>query len=383
VSPLRELQRQRDRGNEAIAARMLLMVGSMRPLVLVCLCVAGFATPVRAAQATAPTLDSLAPDARVLGFRAVALYADDDGAAIGARFIHERSDLTFDYLRMETAAQAFLWAETLPLSEKGESHTQEHLLITKGNKGRAVGTLGQMTLSGHSAFNAQRYTCFHFDTEAGPEALWPMLASVLEALLHPDYSDEEIHREVRNFGVADASGGQLRLEEKGAVYNEMVRTTEQPGDAAWYASRRLTFGATHPLARNQGGTPAGIRQLTADDIRRFHRDHYRLANMGLIGVFPRAVTLETVLGRVGALLDREPPRRDGKMASDADVPPATPAPAGTIDPFGGELRRDEGGDRDAGAAPRSRARVGAGLSAAVAAPGERCRRARRRRRHRS
>ena len=43
----------------------------------------------------------------------------------------------------------------------------------------------------------------------------------MDALLYPDYSDEEIRREVRNFGVdEDPQDGSLRLEEKGTVYNE-------------------------------------------------------------------------------------------------------------------------------------------------------------------
>jgi hypothetical protein len=48
----------------------------------------------------------------------------------------------------------------------------------------------------------------------------------MDALIHPHYTDEEIRREVRNFGISD-NNGVLHLEEKGSVYNEMVTSMDQ------------------------------------------------------------------------------------------------------------------------------------------------------------
>ena len=124
--------------------------------------------------------------------------------------------------------QAFIWVTTFPTSNMGEPHTQEHLLLGKGNKGRALGSQEPMSLVSSSAFTEQWMTCYHFYASAGPEVFYHHFDHTMDALLYPDYSQEEMHREVRNFGVdADPKTGALSLEEKGTVYNEMVTSMDQ------------------------------------------------------------------------------------------------------------------------------------------------------------
>jgi Zn-dependent M16 (insulinase) family peptidase len=154
----------------------------------------------------------------------------------------------------------------------------------------------------------------------------------LDALLHPDYTDEEIRREVRNFGVAgNAADKTLRLEEKGTVYNEMVSTMDQAISRVYRTSNVMVYGERHPLAYNSGGSPEALRMLQPADIRKFHRENYRLANMGMIASLPKGVALDDTLRRIDALLGRvgrgERPRR---ATSERDLPPPAPAPAGQI-----------------------------------------------------
>ena len=54
------------------------------------------------------------------------------------------------------------------------------------------------------------------------------------------YTDEEIRREVRNFGVdEDPKTGTLSLEEKGTVYNEMVSSTDQPNRRLFQMANKI------------------------------------------------------------------------------------------------------------------------------------------------
>src|SRR6185369_6472342 len=85
-------------------------------------------------------LENLAEGAEVRGWRTVALYLDDADAPIGARFVHGKTGFTFDYLRIESAPQGFIWVNSFPTSDKGEPHTQEHLLLGKGDRGRKLGS---------------------------------------------------------------------------------------------------------------------------------------------------------------------------------------------------------------------------------------------------
>ena len=169
------------------------------------------------ARAQHAALDNLSEGSRVEGFRATALYLNDAGRPMGARFVHERTGFIFDLLQIQSVPQAFIWVNTFPTSDMGEPHTQEHLLLGKGSRGRYLGSLQTMTLSESNAFTQQWRTCYNFNTGGGSEAYYRMLRAELDALLHPDYTDEEIRREVRNFGVAEGPDGSLRLEEKGTV----------------------------------------------------------------------------------------------------------------------------------------------------------------------
>ena len=131
------------------------------------------------------TLDALTEGAKVRGFTATALYLDDADKPIGARFSHDATGFTFDYLRIETAPQGFLWVNSFPTSDMGEPHTQEHLLLGKGDRGRKLGSHEAMALADSSAFTAQWRTAYHFHTVAGHDVFWPVLENHLDALLHP------------------------------------------------------------------------------------------------------------------------------------------------------------------------------------------------------
>ncbi len=282
-----------------------------------------------ATAATDASLDHLSDGAKVRGFTTVALYLDDADKPLGARFVHDATGFTFDYLRIETAPQGFLWVNSFPTSDMGEPHTQEHLLLGKGDRGRKLGSSEAMALAESSAFTAQWRTAYHFHTVAGHDVFWPVMENHLDALLNPDYTDEEIRREVRNFGVDKGDDGTLRLEEKGTVYNEMVRTYEAPTTLLWRTAGHLVYGKTHPLALDSGGYPDAIREMTPEHIRRFHAATHHLANMGMIGAFPSSLPLAKVLDETSAILRRLAGRK-GKVYSEAEMPKPAPEARGSI-----------------------------------------------------
>lgn len=288
----------------------------------------GGATAVTPA-ATDATLGSLTDGAKVRGFTAQALYLDDADKPIGARLMHDATGFTFDYLRIETAPQGFIWVSSFPTSDMGEPHTQEHLLLGKGDRGRKLGSNEAMALAESSAFTAQWRTAYHFHTVAGQDVFWPVFENHLDALLDPDYTDEEIRREVRNFGVDKGDDGKLRLEEKGTVYNEMVRTFEAPETNLWRAAAHLVYGTKHPLSLDSGGFPDAIRDMTPSHIRAFHAEAYHLANMGMIGAFPSSMSLADVLDQTAAILTKVSGRK-GRVMSEADLPKPAGAAPGTI-----------------------------------------------------
>src|SRR5664279_979683 len=292
--------------------------------------------PLVSGSAVLPTPTEVAADlgafhegAKVHGFTVAAIYLDGADHPIGAKLVHDNTGFQLDYLRIESAPQGYIWAKTYPTSDQGEPHTQEHLLLGKGERGRRLGSSEAMALAKSSAFTEQWHTAYHFHTVAGPEVYWSVFENHLDTLLNPNYTDEEIRREVRNFGVDKADNGTLRLEEKGTVYNEMVRAYEQPETSELRMMGQLVYGEKHPLALDSGGFPEAIRTMTPTDIRTFHEQHYHLANMGIIAAYPSSMPLASVLDRTAQILDKEAGRK-GSSIGEADLPKPTPAAPGTL-----------------------------------------------------
>lgn len=286
------------------------------------------------AQPSQLRLADLKAGTSVAGFTVEATYLGDAGEVIGCRLLHEKTGFIFDYLGMQTIPQTFIWVNSFPTSDMGEPHTQEHLLLGKGNRGRYASNMEAMLLTSSSAFTSQWRTCYHAQTAAGADAFYQSFRQSLDALLHPDYSDEEIRREVCNFGVAVNSDGTLRLEEKGTVYNEMVSSFERSWSRMSRALDTMLYGPEHPLAYVSGGLPAAIRRMKPEDIRKFHANNYHLDNMGMVGVFPKEMALEDLLSRIDRTLNElQPEGRAGKGGIHAmkDLPSPRPAePVGTI-----------------------------------------------------
>lgn len=282
-------------------------------------------------SAAPASLDTLHKGDVVEGFRVEALYLNDAGKPIGGRFIHERSGFTLDTLQIESVPQGYTWVNSIPVGDQGEPHTQEHLLLGKGTTGRAFAGLDTMWLSTSTAFTQQWRTSYHFNTNAGKEVFFNLFAAQLNALLHPNYSDEEIRREVRSFGVAHNADGTLRLEEKGSVYNEMTSSSTNRYRVLFREMGQAVYGAHHPLAYNSGGEPSGIRTMKPEDIRNFHAANYYLANMGTMVAMPKSITLTELLDRTDAILTKvEPEAKTRASSTSKPLPAPQAAAAGSI-----------------------------------------------------
>ncbi len=288
------------------------------PPVLAC------ATLLVAATASALPLDRYEEGRREHGFTCRHLYLDSQGRTVGACLVHE-SGFTLDLLPMETAPQAFVWIATPVTGHRGEPHTLEHLLLGKGRRGLSVANAEEFRLSSSSAFTGQLETCYHFGTALGPAAFLDEFGDRLDALLHPDFSDEEIRREVCHVGPKQGPDG-LELEEKGTVYTEMVSSWDHPWGRAAQPINEALYGPEHPLAAYQGGIPDAIRGLEPRHIREFQASTHFLANMGAQLVVPPGSANEPLLARMDSLLRAlEPERPALPTRLRHQLPPARPS----------------------------------------------------------
>ena len=282
----------------------------------------GIALPVKGDN----VIEKLKKDQKIADFRVEHIYENDLGNAMGARFRHIPSGFVLDLLRIQSVPQAFIWVNSPPPSDQGEPHTCEHLLLGKGTKGRYVASLEDMSLGSSSAFTMQLQTCYHFHTAAGTDIFFDLFLSKLDALINPNFSDEEIRREVANIGYSiDPVDSTIHLEEKGTVYAEMVRAFENPWSNLSRRLAYLMYGPGHPVSYSSGGYPDAIRTMTPDDMRKFIADTYHLNNMGMIAAIPDDISIDDFLKRSSEILKRVEP--DAKVIDDpATLDDRLPAP---------------------------------------------------------
>lgn len=277
-------------------------------------------------------LENLKPDEHVNGFTAKAVYENASGDATGARFIHEKQGFIIDVMQIQSVPQAFYWIKTTPTSSMGEPHACEHLLLGKGNRGRYVAALEDMSLGQSTAYTQQIRTCYHFNTVAGIDVFYNLFEAKLMAFLHPDFTDEEIRREVCHIGVTkNPQNDSLYLDEKGTVYTEMVSSFERPWYHTWKELNYMVYGKDHPLTYVSGGDPDVMRKMVPEDMWKFIKNSYYLGNMGAIVSIPPDIDIESFLGKMDDILNRcqEVPRKSGLVGISAyDFPPVHPAPIG-------------------------------------------------------
>jgi Zn-dependent M16 (insulinase) family peptidase len=282
-------------------------------------------------QATRTDLGKLTKGTVLKGFRVDSIYLDANDKPFGGRFVHARTGFVLDLLQIQSVPQAYIYANTFTVSDMGEPHTQEHLLILKGNKGRNIAVNENMSLTQSNASTYQTYTDYTYNTAGGTEVFFDRFANYMDVLLHPDYTSEEVAREVRNWGVTEGPDGKLTIEEKGSVYNEMMSSMYQPDWRGYDRMLRLLYGDKHPLSFNAGGAPEGIRLMVDADIKRYHDANYHLGNMGALVSVPKETDAAHVLEKLDAIFaTAEPGKSNRKFPTLSDLPSPTPAPAGKI-----------------------------------------------------
>ncbi len=153
--------------------------------------------------------------------------------------------------------------------QSGVSHFLEHLLF-KGTADRSAQDISRAVdrVGGDiNAFTSKEYTAFFCRLPAryaveGIELLGDVLTS-------PSLRDADVESE------------------RQVILEELAMDDDSPDDVVHREFARQIF-AGHPLGRDTAGERATVRSLTADEIRRFHADHYRAGN-----------TVVSVAGAVG------------------------------------------------------------------------------------
>lgn len=117
----------------------------------------------------------------------------------------------------------------------------------------------------------------------------------------------------------------LELEaERQVILDEILMHADEPAEAVHDFFNAAMYPG-HPLGRDVLGLEPTVRAITRDEVARFHREHYRTANVvvAAAGDLDHASVVDGVLAR----LERATREQEGKDAVLGGSPPARSAPA--------------------------------------------------------
>lgn len=167
-------------------------------------------------------------------------------------------------------------AATEILDDSGSPHTLEHLCFMGSRKYPYRGILDQLATRAYSSLNAWTatdHTAYTLET-AGYAAFAQILPIYLDHIVLPTLTDSACYTEVFHI---DPTG-----HDAGVVYSEMQGLQNNQLELMELESKRILYAEGIGFRYETGGMMEQLRVLTADRIRKFHRDMYQPKNLCLI-----------------------------------------------------------------------------------------------------
>lgn len=197
-----------------------------------------------------------------------------------------------------------------PDAINGMTHFLEHMVF-KGTQRLALGEFEQRTESCGAVTNAatsQDYT--HFYLTCAPQHFRELAPLQIDIVVNAAIPDQEFERERR------------------VVLEEIRRSEDNLRRRIFRRVSDVGFERS-PYSRPVLGPPEVIEQLTAEEMRRFHRQYYRPENITAVAVgnLPTEDLIRTVVEGFDQAWGSSPGSPDLKDAKDdTDQPPITTAP---------------------------------------------------------
>jgi len=221
---------------------------------------------------------------------------------------HEASGAELLYFRSDESNLTFaVGFATLPGDDTGVAHILEHMVLAGSERFPLKDPFFEMVKGSVAGFiNAMTWpdrTVYPFATEH-PQDFLNLLHVYLDAVFRPRLTRETFDQEAWHLEPGEQAG---TLRWRGVVFNEMKGAAGNPDRALDRTEAQALLGDT-AYRFDSGGIPAAIPDLTHDQLRAFHRDHYHpsRARFVLHGDLPLDDTLAAIAGYLDGAARLEP-----------------------------------------------------------------------------
>ncbi|KAF2645935.1 hypothetical protein P280DRAFT_132242 [Massarina eburnea CBS 473.64] len=252
---------------------------------------------------------------------------------------HDKTGAQYLHIARDDANNVFsIGFKTNPPDDTGVPHILEHTTLCGSKKYPVRDPFFKMlprSLSNFmNAFTSPDHTTYPFATTNAKD-FQNLMSVYMDATLHPLLQENDFTQEGWRIGpenpLAAEAGEEAakRLVFKGVVYNEMKG---QMSDASYLYYIRFQ-DHLYPAINNSGGDPQKITDLTWDQLKKFHADHYHPSNAKLLtyGNIPLEVHLKEVDARLQSF-DKISVDHDIKAPIELNEPKHVTLP-GPLDPL--------------------------------------------------
>lgn len=256
---------------------------------------------------------------------------------------HDKTGADYLHIARDDSNNVFsIGFKTNPPDDTGVPHILEHTTLCGSEKYPIRDPFFKMlprTLSNFmNAMTASDHTYYPFAT-TNAQDFQNLLSVYMDSTLHPllkktDFTQEGWRIGPENPRVAE-KGSEAKPEDsklvfKGVVYNEMKG---QMSDASYLFYIRFQ-DEIFPSINNSGGDPQKITDLTYEQLKKFHADHYHPSNAKVLtyGDMPLADHLREVGARL-ALFEKIKTDAENKTPIDLSGGPRSISIVGPVDPL--------------------------------------------------
>jgi Zn-dependent M16 (insulinase) family peptidase len=256
---------------------------------------------------------------------------------------HDKTGADYIHIARDDSNNVFsIGFKTNPPDDTGVPHILEHTTLCGSEKYPIRDPFFKMlprTLSNFmNAFTASDHTFYPFAT-TNAQDFQNLMSVYIDATLHPllkqtDFTQEGWRIGPENPRVAEKEGDvkpeDSKLVFKGVVYNEMKGQMSDAGYLFYIRFQDNMF----PAINNSGGDPQKITDLTYEQLKKFHADHYHPSNAKLLtyGDMPLADHLREVDAQL-AVFDKIEADIENKKPIDLSGGPRVVTIFGPVDPL--------------------------------------------------
>ncbi|KAI8181198.1 Mitochondrial presequence protease [Colletotrichum sp. SAR 10_75] len=218
---------------------------------------------------------------------------------------HDKTGADYLHIARDDSNNVFsIGFKTNPPDDTGVPHILEHTTLCGSQRYPIRDPFFKMlprTLSNFmNAFTASDHTFYPFAT-TNAQDFKNLMSVYMDATLHPLLKESDYTQEGWRIGPENpqaANGEESDLVFKGVVYNEMKGQMSDAGYLFYIRFQDHIF----PDINNSGGDPQKITDLTYEQLRKFHAEHYHPSNAKLFtyGDMPLADHLQEVNAQLSA-----------------------------------------------------------------------------------